>query len=1140
MHREFNVKRFIAIIVWISAVLTVQASAARLTVVNYSEHPVPATAITVDAGTLSELGIPMGTSIHARIVGSGAEIPAEFGMQDGKPVARFYLALRAREKVELDVESAPGPGITPASVSWNAARNEGVVSNGVISLRFHDNKWDLLFAGSTPEAERLVLCDGGYYGWLDDHRRGRVSDTQVFDPSKDDSRDPGPDGAGMISTRTARIVHSTAEVKPNGDVEVQIEKRFAGYASNVEWTEVYTLAAGLPLLKYSMRFDNRGDTPVYVAYVGRGGWMYARYGAYLENAPRLVSERKDASDVPLGNETLRYYSIHDPMVAGIESDSGVGVALSTLTKIPTKLVQGSMVWQFDAHSLSLPLAEAEQGQYPWLIEKAKPVETGMAFLVTTGDIPVVREGRTLLNSLNAHSDVKPSTPYAVFAGDRVLQVATVNQTVQLSGGSTLGALQVDFAKNYLLNLTLPDPSVITAIPLDGVGSPVTVGQYAAGQVSIDLNAATRWKGVRSLVLRASGQGAMFAALQRKPFDAPEIISPANNAAITDLAFFLKWWPQEDAHGYDIQIARDASFADAKTITVKGVTHYMPEELPPPGRWFWRLRATSSGIAGKWTAARSLTVNSVHGKAPILRPVSVDRPLFTIEAGDNSDFNKLAKFFPDDLKQYFAVVVGDKVNLPQLLAPARVHGIAVMLRTHHPSPVDGWTSLADVEAVFQQFPNVIGIQGGESLDAWYGNSEKSRYVQRLVQLAVKYGRIVHEADGTYDDNRWKALYDDPVAGKMVRENSPYIIFSQKNNIFNKQFMTQSAVLGQYLTGTIGNSGAWEDGGWYWAQVGFRKLGESYGARSGRQQDMPPIFWDLTFLMGLARGATVFSMDGQGGVFMRGEYDPSDPAQQTGVLWSSEGQETIAFQRYVLPFLRAVVTQHLIPTRAQVLRNVKLAVTYEGDETVTKFHEGRYREFWGLYAGTYGFRPQGAASGEVIEYFPNTGRYFYIPILPPGTTLTPKIPSVPIRELQDPTKVRTLFNQYYPNWYAGDALVSITGDTLVVLNSHENEDITETYSIPLDRGILHGIDGKVAVHSYLVGKFEDNNHRLWLQANTNYAERATEIALTCDHNPELSVQPQDAVKSRIWDAAQKKLTLVLSHAAGAVEVNVDISK
>ena len=110
------------------------------------------------------------------------------------------------------------------------------------------------------------------------------------------------------------------------------------------------------------------------------------------------------------------------------------------------------------------------------------------------------------------------------------------------------------------------------------------------------------------------------------------------------------------------------------------------------------------------------------------------------------------------------------------------------------------------------------------------------------------------------------------------------------------------------------------------------------------------------------------------------------------------------------------------------------------------------------------------------------------------------------------------------------------TLAVMNSRENEDVTETYAVPLRAGPVRTLAGRIAPHSFVVGRIEDDGRALWLQANTEYPERDTELSVACDRKPEWTVEPSAAAKEARWDESSRTLTLRLSHRDGAVEVTV----
>ena len=130
----------------------------------------------------------------------------------------------------------------------------------------------------------------------------------------------------------------------------------------------------------------------------------------------------------------------------------------------------------------------------------------------------------------------------------------------------------------------------------------------------------------------------------------------------------------------------------------------------------------------------------------------------------------------------------------------------------------------------------------------------------------------------------------------------------------------------------------------------------------------------------------------------------------------------------------------------------------------------------------------------------------------------------------------FDAAYPKTYDGDALVCRVGDTLTVLNTRENEDVTEAYAVPLAAGPVTQLSGRIAPHAYLVGKIEQRGTRLWLQTNTEYPDRDTELSFHCTRQPTVQVQPPAALKHTAWEAATQRLLLRLSTQAGAVEVLV----
>jgi hypothetical protein len=526
---------------------------------------------------------------------------------------------------------------------------------------------------------------------------------------------------------------------------------------------------------------------------------------------------------------------------------------------------------------------------------------------------------------------------------------------------------------------------------------------------------------------------------------------------------------------------------------------------------------------------------------VARPITAKRPLFTIEASKVTDFTDFRPDLPADLAPYLAIVaegyVAKGLTIDRFVQGLEKLPYAILIRSHPPT----WVNLADLEWVCQNLPNFAGIQGGETLSNLYAQPRPGQdngdadYHRRMTMICAKYGKIYQEADGTYRDDKWQDLMDKQ--GAFMRQYGPWLVLTQKNNIIRRQFYSQSAALGLWLGGITHQHGAWEDGGFYWQNAGFGQLGECFGERSGVLRTMPRNFWSLVFVMGVSRGCGVYSLDGQTLMENPKEIARFPHAKFPAAIWTTEGKTSDTFQRFVAPLIRGIVEHDLIPTREQVLENVQLAVYNDKQTSGDEQAWPHYAEYGPLYAATYGFRKMGHIDGQLWEFFPNTGRYYFIPVLVQGNQpLAPHVKNVPVSQLQDVAQVKPTFDAAYPARFEKDAFVSRVGDTLTVLNSRENDDVTESYSVPLTTGWLTQLSGQIGPHAYLVGKLEDHGRRLWLQTNTEYPDRDTHLTITCTRQPACQIEPPLAAKEARWDEGARTLNLRLAHECGAVEVTL----
>mgnify|MGYP000353685571 CR=1 FL=1 len=424
---------------------------------------------------------------------------------------------------------------------------------------------------------------------------------------------------------------------------------------------------------------------------------------------------------------------------------------------------------------------------------------------------------------------------------------------------------------------------------------------------------------------------------------------------------------------------------------------------------------------------------------------------------------------------------------------------------------GRQSLADLEWAFQNCPNVIGAIIVEQFPHYLNRLTSREYVRRLLLLCAKYGRLFIWADGHwYQGLTWLRLGKEcPEMLRLFREYKPYVVVLHKMNCWREPLAIHGAVFGLWLSNFVENFGV-EPEDWYWFEAGFRKLGESLGRGGGERELCPPTFWGQMMLVGLSSGGTCWCLEPCWGLWESKEWEKLHKPK-----WS--------LSHVVFPLMRAIVNWRLIPSKEEVLSKVKVALRLEPEDFEKE------DEFFGplrvVYQGTYGLR-------HASELIPDSGRYYFIPLLP---VLAKEPPSgVRVAKPSDfgsPEEARDFFDRFYPKFYEGDAFVARVGSLIVAMHSRENEDVRQRFSLPIEAGVVKALSGELDVHGFVVGKVE--GRRLLLQVNGR-RERRTTLRLECEREPSVEVSPEEGLLERRYEGGV--LTLVISHKLGAVEVKV----
>ena len=1144
---------YIAALSLLTAGLIAAENAVPITLVNQAELPVLATSVSFDAAMLRQrLGLSATAPVQIRAV-DGAPLRVVCVGPNGSESLRVYARLAPGSRLNLVAEPGVGASANPpvATAVYDSQAGCGTMGNGVLAFAIDGEGWRLGFAEgkSADLPEQVCLLSGAKSDyWIDREPRGRMLHSDPAD-------------YGLVPGTSGVIVTSAATTTPDGDAAIEVTRRFAGFAGEVTATERYELPAGRPLLVYRIRWHNGGTEPRYIGYHFNGAGIGGRFGGRMPTPLQLKG--KSAANGHLLTDGTEDYVRCSWMgeVCRISSQSlatGCGIGLSTLVQIPGKAGTGSMVWPTSGLTWRCNFLDPIQGQLPFAIAPGGTLDNGVAFLATQTGADVHAQVASLWRGLPALAETAQPPPCAVYVGDTVVTAQTLSrlsasvhaETLMLGTGSVRhAAMQLDFSSRYVVQVAkTPGAGTVTvsALALSPGAAPITLAILTDEQpATIDLNARMGWTGPTAFVLRteaANGDALASLTITNAPPEAPVPLSPLDDSDLTDIATFFRWKAVPTVNDYDLEYAPTEDFRRPVVRRVS-LSHprpwYIPTdaELPAPGTRFWRVRGVKNDVAGVWSPVRRFAVNADHGRRPVQHMPTPERPLFTLEATRVRDYRTFAPDVPQDLQPHVGIITEGYCQAGLTISEFmrgvdRLHH-PILMRTHNPgAALEDWCSLADIEWVFQHVPNFVGIQGGESLSWFFERPDATAFTHRLLRLCAKYGKFFQEADGTYGPNKWQLLMDQH--GDFIRDYGAYLILTQKNNIIRRQFMSQSAALGLWLGGVTAQHGAWEDGGFYWQNAGFKELGECFGERKGSTETMPRIFWDLVNILGISRGCAIYSLDGQTLMTSAPVVGKAAPPAHRSAIWDTTGATSDTFKRFVAPLIRATVRHHLIPTKEQVLSRVKLAVYNDGVAG-----DGRrwpqYVEYGPLYAGTYGFRNMGTTDGQLFEYFPNSGRYFFIPVLMQGDhPLAPGITNVPLSQLQDPAAVTRIFDAAYPAVAEGSALTTVVGDTLTVLNSHENEDVPEIFSVPFAGDPVLAVEGTIQPHSYLVGHRERQG--MWVMGNTEYSDRESRWSFHCTRRPQVKAIPTTGLISETWDVTTKTCAVVLSHKTGAVELEL----
>lgn len=621
--------------------------------------------------------------------------------------------------------------------------------------------------------------------------------------------------------------------------------------------------------------------------------------------------------------------------------------------------------------------------------------------------------------------------------------------------------------------------------------------------------------------------------------------------------------------------------------------YMPPKLLSARSYSWRVRVVDEDNKGPWSEAVRFQVNDDHSHATLVREISPSAPLFSFDmffdSGNEGLLNKIPEIhtrFPASVQPYVAFAIQNETigmnpelddgfdgTFTDLLRPFAAADVPILIKTGGPDKdFQQFADLAELEYIFQTQPNVIGLLEGETFWDFIDSEDNSSiyeehvtWYKRSFQLAAKYGRVVVFGNGNDEDFVWDRFLGQENSSRPwmepdeIREVAANLIPTAKNNIPFGYYHAESAVMGAWLSGMTENWGVWSEG-WAWGSIGYDSLFGEQLAGNPNDPDfssMPYNLWIQMKLAGLSQGATFFHFGGESSVVEWGEYDSTtgyfevdedETLTQSTAFWDMEGNEHPSLQQYIYPFLQAVVERDLIPSKAEVLEQVKIAVTAPAPDSSkgTALDYGVYAPLFRNTIGLDGYISVEDAEDEDedVDYYemtPNTcrrellhnnGRYYMTPILPYSVdSLSDGTTVLQIEGLDSDEAVQDHFDDVYPAISTGTAWVVQVGNRIYINNSHENTDTAQSFSIEIEG--WGSFSGTIQPHSYLLATVEDGE--IWLLANAdtkgNYTDdRSTVLSLSLIVEPSVTTSRGDVDSS--WEGGA--LELHMNHQEGAVEV------
>lgn len=439
--------------------------------------------------------------------------------------------------------------------------------------------------------------------------------------------------------------------------------------------------------------------------------------------------------------------------------------------------------------------------------------------------------------------------------------------------------------------------------------------------------------------------------------------------------------------------------------------------------------------------------------PLTDPITSERPLFIFPApgADASDGIAHAdriltawQALPEFIRPY-AMMHIESPSTDEALWPDRFRDILremqfnevplfVSIANANPG---GIYPLVELRPLLQEFTMIKGLHvQGLTFNEYYefgdmdptGAPAQVRWLNEAIQIAGEYGRLIAiELDELHwlriMSNAWcRPLYD------TIRAHRPSVVaLNLQRGPHN--ITRSSALMGLWLEGAVDQWGLSASSQWYDA-TGFLQPGEFGPSNSDAAAPMPPAFYRAMLLNGALTGASVYrfpSMDH---------------------LWFGAARHY--WDEAIEPTIQELLDKGYIARKDLVASKARIAYRMNPSRTAEEFR-AHYADIDAVYGegrmlhGSYGMeRP-----GQVPELVPNSGRYYWIPILSPYSldeTLRQFEEVLLPGALLDAASWRERLDSYYTPDGEGLPFISRIGRGIFVLHTRENLYEEQPFQLP----------------------------------------------------------------------------------------------